>query len=62
MTGDTGSGTARELLFVVAVAVAGVLLALVAVFTPWHAVPDGAAPAGLVELHGPDGGSTTTEG
>ncbi len=62
MTGDTGSGAVRELLLVLAVALAGVLLAMVAVFAPWHAVPDGAAPAGLVELHGPEGGSATTEG
>ncbi|MER7458512.1 hypothetical protein [Micromonospora sp. NPDC126480] len=62
MTGDTGSSAARELLLVVAVAAAGVLLALAAVFAPWHAVPDGAAPAGLVELHLPGSGSATTEG
>lgn len=62
MTGDTGAGATRELLLVVAVAVAGVLLAVVAVFSPWHAVPSGAAPAGLVELHSPGGGPATTEG
>ncbi|MGN9779103.1 hypothetical protein ACTMS0_25575 [Micromonospora sp. H33] len=62
MTGDTGSGAVRELLLVVAVAAAGVLLALVAVFTPWHAVPDGATPAAPVELHSPDGAPAPTEG
>ncbi|NJP32311.1 hypothetical protein [Micromonospora thermarum] len=61
MTGDTGSGAVRELLLVVAVAAAGVLLALVAVFTPWHAVPGGANPAAPVELHSPDGASAPTE-
>lgn len=55
MAGDTGSTALRELLFVVAVAAAGLLLAMVAVFTPWHATPGGAAPAGLVELHSPAG-------
>ncbi|MDM4720650.1 hypothetical protein QTQ03_14045 [Micromonospora sp. WMMA1363] len=61
MTGDTGSGAVRELLLVVALATAGVLLAVVAAFTPWHAAPGGAAPVAPVELRSPDGGSASTE-
>ncbi|MGW5561181.1 hypothetical protein ACWER9_28675 [Micromonospora sp. NPDC003944] len=53
MAGEAGSGALRELLLVVAVALAGLLLAMVAAFTPWHATPAGNAPAGLVELHSP---------
>ncbi|MFC3501197.1 hypothetical protein ACFOOK_09525 [Micromonospora krabiensis] len=54
MVGDVGPGGAvRELVLVLAVAVAGLLLAMVAAFTPWHATPAGPAPAGLVELRSP---------
>ncbi|MGW4501450.1 hypothetical protein ACWENR_22890 [Micromonospora sp. NPDC004336] len=62
MAGDVGSGAVRELLLVFAVAVAGLLLAMVAAFTPWHATPDGAAPAAPVELRSPTGGPTTIAG
>ncbi|MCM0676935.1 hypothetical protein NCC78_19905 [Micromonospora phytophila] len=62
MAGDAGSGALRELLLVVAVALAGLLLAMVAVFTPWHATPDGAAPAAPVELHSPTGRPVSTAG
>ncbi|PWR09973.1 hypothetical protein DKT69_29905 [Micromonospora sicca] len=54
MTGDAGSGT-RELLLVLAVAGAGLLLAMVAAFGPWHPTADRAARAGLVVLHSPTG-------
>ncbi|MER7890506.1 hypothetical protein ABTX15_11835 [Micromonospora sp. NPDC094482] len=63
MVGDVDSGaTLRELLMVLAVAVAGLLLAMVAAFTPWHATPAGSAPAGLVELHGPGDPGTAPAG
>ncbi|MEW2375432.1 hypothetical protein AB0883_04905 [Micromonospora sp. NPDC047812] len=62
MVGDAGSGAARELLLVLAVALAGLLLAVVAVFTPWRATPDGAAPAAPVELHSPTEQPVTTVG
>lgn len=55
MSGDAGSGAVRELLVVFAVAGAGLLLAMVAAFAPWHPTPRGVAPAGLVELHSPAG-------
>ncbi|MEV1331871.1 hypothetical protein AB0J20_20110 [Micromonospora costi] len=56
MVGDAGSGTAtRELLLVLAVAVAGLLLAGAAAFTPWHATAAGVAPAGVVDLRVPAG-------
>ncbi|MFG2048241.1 hypothetical protein ACGFIW_12525 [Micromonospora sp. NPDC048935] len=54
MAGEAGSGALRELILVVAVALVGLLLAMVAAFAPWHATLAGNAPAGLVELHGPD--------
>ena len=53
MAGDADSGALRELLVVFAVASAGLALAMVAAFAPWHPVPGAAAPAGLVELHAP---------
>ncbi|WP_410811831.1 hypothetical protein [Micromonospora sp. 067-2] len=53
MAGEAGSGALRELVLVGAVALAGLLLAMVAAFAPWHATPAGNAPAGLVELHSP---------
>ncbi|MEH1102938.1 hypothetical protein [Micromonospora sp. CPCC 205561] len=62
MAGDAGSGAVRELLLVLAVALAGLLLAVVAVFTPWHAGPDGAAPAAPVELRSPTEHPATTAG
>ncbi|WP_319459455.1 hypothetical protein [Micromonospora sp. RTP1Z1] len=55
MAGETDSGALRELLLVAAVAVAGLLLAVVAAFGPWHPTSDGAARAGLVEMHSPTG-------
>ncbi|WP_375372824.1 hypothetical protein [Micromonospora sp. S-DT3-3-22] len=45
---------------VFAVAGAGLLLAMVAAFAPWHPRPGRAAPAGLVELHSPDEGRPPT--
>ncbi|MEU7755394.1 hypothetical protein AB0B57_07970 [Micromonospora sp. NPDC049101] len=54
MAGEAGSGALHELILVVAVALAGLLLAMVAAFAPWHATLAGDAPAGLVELHSPD--------
>ncbi|MCW3841375.1 hypothetical protein ONA70_14840 [Micromonospora yasonensis] len=55
MAGEAGSGALRELLFVAAVAGAGLLLAVVAAFGPWHPTSGGASRAGLVELHSPNG-------
>ncbi|MEH1168033.1 hypothetical protein V6V47_21880 [Micromonospora sp. CPCC 205539] len=53
MAGEASSGAVRELILVVALALAGLVLAVVAAFAPWHAMPAGNAPAGLVELHSP---------
>jgi hypothetical protein len=55
MAGDVGSGATRELLLVLAVAGAGLALAMVAAFAPWHPVSGASAPAGLVGLHAPTG-------
>ncbi|MGC5021500.1 hypothetical protein [Micromonospora sp. DT47] len=58
MAGDAGSGALRELLVVFAVAGAGLVLAMVAAFAPWHPVPGAPAPAGLVDLRTPAGTDT----
>ena len=55
MAGDADSGAVRELRVVLAVAGAGLVLAMVAAFAPWHPRPGRAAPAGLVELRSPAG-------
>ncbi|MEV4480627.1 hypothetical protein AB0K04_20040 [Micromonospora coxensis] len=55
MAVDADSGAVRELMVVLAVAGAGLLLAMVAAFAPWHPRTGRPAPAGLVELHSPGG-------
>ncbi|WP_088975932.1 hypothetical protein [Micromonospora coxensis] len=60
MAVDADSGAVRELMVVLAVAGAGLLLAMVAAFGPWHPRPGRAAPAGLVELHSPGGATAPT--
>jgi len=62
MAGDAESGAARELLMVLVVAGAGLLLAVLAAFAPWTQWPGHAAPASLVELHGPDEGQPPAAG
>ncbi|MFG2058237.1 hypothetical protein ACGFI9_29865 [Micromonospora sp. NPDC048930] len=54
MAGDAGSRATRELLLVLAVAAAGLALAMVAAFAPWHPA-GGPARSGLVEVHSPSG-------
>ncbi|SCE80432.1 hypothetical protein GA0074695_1251 [Micromonospora viridifaciens] len=54
MASDAGSAV-RELLLVLAVAAAGLLLAMAVAFGPWHPAADGSARAGLVELRSPTG-------
>ncbi|MFU8871963.1 hypothetical protein [Micromonospora sp. SL4-19] len=53
MASEAGSGAARELLLVLAVAALGLALAMVAAFGPWHPTADDPARVGLVELHSP---------
>ncbi|WP_320066366.1 hypothetical protein [Micromonospora sp. RTGN7] len=55
MSGDVDSGALRELMVVLAVAGVGLLLAMVAAFSPWHPTPSGRTPAGVVGLHHPGG-------
>ncbi|WP_199736970.1 MULTISPECIES: hypothetical protein [Micromonospora] len=57
MAGDAGSRATRELLLVLAIAGAGLVLAMVAAFAPWHP-----APAGLVGLHPPAGAAGDAAG
>jgi hypothetical protein len=47
------AGAVRELLVVLVVAGAGLLLALLAAFGPWHPGVGGRPPAVVVELHSP---------
>lgn len=53
MVGDAGSGALRELLMVLAVAGMGLLLAMVAAFTPWYTSRVSRPTAGVVGLHQP---------
>ncbi len=55
MAGEAGSRAACELLLVLAVAGAGLALAVVAAFAPWHPTSDDPARTGLVEVHSPPG-------
>lgn len=50
---SVGNGAMRELAMVLLFAVAGLLLALAAAFTPWYGDPAGAEEAAVVELHTP---------
>ncbi|WSA12671.1 hypothetical protein OG958_16985 [Micromonospora sp. NBC_01813] len=50
----TDTSATREILFVVGVALLGVLLALVTVVTPWYAGPIATDAPGVVELHAPE--------
>lgn len=55
MGAESVKDDAREFLAVVGVAVAGLVLAAVAAFTPWYQ-HSGADPA-VIEVHGPVGGT-----
>lgn len=51
---DAGSGAAREVVMVLALAVAGLLLAVVAAFTPWYGAP-AERQGPVVEMRAPEG-------
>jgi hypothetical protein len=53
MVADGASAAAREILLVLALAVAGLLLALLAAFTPWYAGSTQPRQMGVVEIHEP---------
>ncbi|MFF3864801.1 hypothetical protein [Micromonospora sp. NPDC001898] len=55
MACNAESGALRELTVVLAVAGAGLALATVAAFSPWHPTRNGRTPAGVVGLHVPGG-------
>ncbi|MGW4466585.1 hypothetical protein [Micromonospora sp. NBC_01796] len=48
-----GPGAVREILVVLAVALSGLLLALIAAFTPWYDAPAGPSRPHVVELQAP---------
>ncbi|MFK3982979.1 hypothetical protein ACI2K4_21705 [Micromonospora sp. NPDC050397] len=56
-----GPGAVREILVVLAVALSGLLLALVAAFTPWYHAPSEPRRAQVVELQAPPVASDTVE-
>lgn len=53
MQADGGTGTVREILVVVGVAAGGLLLAVIAAFTPWYDVAAGHGEPGVVEMRAP---------
>jgi hypothetical protein len=56
MAVGANSGAVRELLVVLALAVAGLLLAMLAAFTPWYGDAVSSGGAEVVELRVPAGG------
>jgi hypothetical protein len=67
MAGYAGTGAMREILVVLALAVTGLVLAVIAAFTPWYGAPATPDRSVVVEMHGPgrpSGGTglTTAEG
>jgi hypothetical protein len=48
-----GPGAVREFLVVLALALTGLLLALVAAFAPWYDAPGDPGRGNVVELHAP---------
>jgi hypothetical protein len=67
MTVGVDQGSAREILVVLALAVTGLLLAVLAAFTPWYGTAAGSPDVEVVEMHSPpwaitDGGELTAVG
>ncbi|MFI6762916.1 hypothetical protein ACIBF5_27670 [Micromonospora sp. NPDC050417] len=56
-----GPGAVREILVVLAVALSGLLLALIAAFTPWYQAPIEPARPQVAELQAPPGGAGDME-
>ncbi|RKR88461.1 hypothetical protein BDK92_2789 [Micromonospora pisi] len=56
-----GPGAVREILVVLAVALSGLLLALIAAFAPWYHAPIEPVRPQVVELQAPPGGSDNME-
>lgn len=50
---QVGSGAVREILVVLALALAGLLLAVAAAFGPWYPALDEPTGAAVVEMHAP---------
>ena len=55
MAVDVGPGAAREILVVLALAIAGLVLAMLAAFTPWYGVSAESRRVEVVEMHAPPG-------
>lgn len=50
---EGGTGALREFLVVLALALVGLLLAVLAAFAPWYATPADAGGGAVVEMHSP---------
>lgn len=50
---EAGAGALREFLVVLALALAGLLLAVLAAFAPWYAAPTDGGGGAVVEMHAP---------
>lgn len=50
---EVGAGAVREILVVLALALVGLLLAVVAAFTPWYSASGDSGGAAVVEMHAP---------
>ncbi|MGI5214631.1 hypothetical protein [Plantactinospora sp. CA-290183] len=55
MTGSAGAGATREILVVLGLAGGGLLLAVLAAFTPWYGESAGSGRVEVVEMHAPTG-------
>ena len=63
---EAGAGALREFLVVLALALVGLLLAVLAAFAPWYATPADGGGSGVVEMHspqrpGPGGGGVVVD-
>lgn len=56
-----GPGAVREILVVLAVALSGLLLALIAAFTPWYEAPIEPGRPQVVELQAPPAAADSVE-
>ncbi|GAB3157357.1 hypothetical protein GCM10027290_58080 [Micromonospora sonneratiae] len=54
MVGEAGTGATREILMVFGLALAGIFLALIAVFAPWYGESVSPERPVVVEMHAPD--------
>jgi hypothetical protein len=59
---EAGAGAVREILVVLALAMVGLLLAVIAAFAPWYADSADAGDTAVVEMHSPSVNAPGVEG